>query len=354
MRHHLVRVGFLGAAAAWWLTCATLSPGATGSAVADTAATRSAPAPEARIVPVASFDSFWMSGPGAWSPRGLRLALMDSTTRIRVFDAARPEQPPRLVLDANAWVRSFSWSPDGEWLLVITGEPSPDNRRVLLAVPVSGGPPDTLRNQSELWPAVWGPDGRIHYWSGRRRFALDPPARWVPAKGTRLHEPPVLAVAEDLSLRLRHWAPAPGEEPLLFGADFMAGGEVGIRLVDRLPDGSRSLIGVSRDTLARWLIVDGDGRTVTDLRTAGLDFQPTGLSADGRLLAGFTGRWEGGEGSWTDTWLRVADSGGAWNATIVGGEGGLGPQFSRDGMLLAYMDRASSGTRVGRLVLARR
>ena len=139
----------------------------------------------------------------------------------------------------------------------------------------------------------------------------------------------------------------------MLGADFMAGGKVGIRLMDRLPDGSRSLIGVSSDTSGRWLIVDGDGRTLTDLRTAGLDFQPTTLSADGRLLAGFTGRWEG-EAGWTQTWMRVADSGGAWNASIQGGEGGLGPQFARDGMLLAYMDGTSSGTRVARLVLARR
>ena len=93
----------------------------------------------------------------------------------------------------------------------------------------------------------------------------------------------------------------------MLGADFMAGGKVGIRLLDRLPDGSRSLIGVSSDTSARWLIVDGDGRTVTDLRAAGLSFQPTTLSADGRLLAGFTGRWEG-EAGWAQTWLRVADS----------------------------------------------
>jgi hypothetical protein len=310
-------------------------------------------APRVRFVPIAAFDSLRIPGFGAWSPRGQRLALADSTTRICVFDAARPERPPRMVLDARSWVRSFSWSPDGEWLLVITGDPRPDNQVVLMAVPVDGGTPDTLRAQSELWPAVWGPDGRIHYRSGRRRFTLEAPAGWVPSAGTRLHDPPVLEVADDLSLRFRHWSPAPGEEPLLPGADVTVGGVVRVRLIDMLPDGSRALVGVSRDTMARWRIVDADGATLTDLQRAGIAFQPTALSADGRLLAGFTGRWEG-EAGWTRTELTIADANGGWVSAIEGTEDGVGPQLSRTGMLVAFLSRASGGTRVGRLVVTRR
>jgi len=110
----------------------------------------------------------------------------------------------------------------------------------------------------------------------------------------------VLEVAEDLSLRLRHWAPQPGEEPILPGADLKSANGTRVALLDHLPDGSRYLVGVSRDSASSWRVIDGDGRTISDLRARGITFQPTSLSGDGRMVAGFVGHWQGERG-WSDT-----------------------------------------------------
>jgi hypothetical protein len=99
--------------------------------------------------------------------------------------------------------------------------------------------------------------------------------------------------------------------------------------------------------------VDGEGRTLTDLQRSGLWFQPTALSGDGRLVAGFTGTWQSGAG-WTGTELRVADASGAWVAPVAGSGDAMAPQLSRSGGLVAFSDQARGGTRVGRLVLTPR
>jgi len=41
---------------------------------------------------------------------------------IYVFDAAKPDVPPRLVV-TGPW-SGIDWSPDTEWLLVSAGSPS--------------------------------------------------------------------------------------------------------------------------------------------------------------------------------------------------------------------------------------
>jgi len=126
----------------------------------------------------------------------------------------------------------------------------------------------------------------------------------------------------------------------------------GIRLtvLDLLPNQSRALVGVSRDTASRWLVVGSDGRTITDLHRQGIAFQPSSLSGDGRQVAGFLGRWERGLG-WQNTSLRIADAGGAWVAPIEEAAAGFSPQLSRVGSLIAFTDMRTGATHIGRLAI---
>ena len=309
--------------------------------------------PTARFYAIAAFDSLDIVGPGAWSPRGERLALRCWTSALYVWDARRPSRQPLQVLRAAEAIHSVSWSPDGSWLVAWVAGAEPQARTAIIAARATGGAEVVMSEEAGIRGAAWGPDGRIYAWIGRRHRAMDPPAAWRPPAGLRLAPPPVLEVADDLSLRLRHWAPAPGEEPLLAGADLRAAVGTRATLMDLLPDGSRYLIGLSRDTTATWLVVDADGRTVSDLRRSGLSFQPTSLSSDGRLVVGFSGRW-GRDAGWVGTGLRVADAGGAWVIPVAGTGEAMAPQLSRSGGFIAFSDRERGGTSVGRMVLGSR
>ncbi|MGH7731043.1 MAG: hypothetical protein ACRENJ_07320, partial [Candidatus Eiseniibacteriota bacterium] len=84
------------------------------------------------------------------------------------------------MYDTSEWIRSCGWSPDGEWLLLVVGDPNPHNHRTLVAVPL-GGRPDTLLTRTDILGAFWGSDGRIHFRVGYDWKSAPPPARWKPA-----------------------------------------------------------------------------------------------------------------------------------------------------------------------------
>jgi hypothetical protein len=332
--------------------CALASPRVPAAAPPPAAAPRAANAPRVRCVPIAAFDSVALIGPEAWSPRGERLAL-GAASALYVYDAARPALRPRVVVRSDEKLIGFSWSPDGRWIAAVVGDPSPKGQTAVVAVNASGGTPVVMIRGKEVRPVSWGSDGRIYCWTGTRRHAMDPPPAWKRTVTMKLTAPPVLEVAEDLSLRLRHWAPQPGEEPILSGANLKSANGTRVTLLDHLPDGSRYLVGVSRDSASSWRVIDGDGRTISDLRARGITFQPTSLSGDGRLVAGFVGHWQGERG-WSDTELRIADVSGAWVEPIAAPGSGRGPQLSRVGGLVAYSSATDGATRVGRLVFAPR
>lgn len=133
---------------------------------------------------------------------------------------------------------------------------------------------------------------------------------------------------------------------MLVGTYFTSTGEV--RVLDALPDGSRALVSVSGKMRGARRLVDGRGRSLLDLGRAGIRFQPTAISGDGGLIAGFAGESDG-EGGWTRTWLEAADAGGRWSALVTGGEDGQAPQMSREGTYVAFS--AAKGTTIGRLVV---
>ena len=307
-----------------------------------------AAAPQIRIEPVASLDSLplILGEPGAWSPVGALLALRRGPNQVWVFDASRPGAPPRMVHDAGQWVRSCGWSPDGGWLLLLVGDAHPRDLRMLVAVPLDGGRPDTLRSEEKIWRAFWGPDGLIHY-----KVPMDwpealPPARWKPPATFVPRQPLALDMRSGLELWFHRVDPRQAFDLVCLG-DLRHDG-IQLRVLDMIPDGSRFLVAISEDTTGAMRLVDRDGRTLLDLRRAGIRFEPTAISADGRMIVGFGGEG-GGEQGYLRTWIEAADAGGRWSTRVSGGEGAQAPQLSREGSFIAY--RTARGTAVGRLVI---
>jgi hypothetical protein len=309
-------------------------------------------APRVRIDSLASVDTYLLLERGAWSPTGARLALLEaftghSPTGLAVFDAARPGSAPRTLYHAGQWIRSYGWSPDGTWLLVLFGNASPENRNWLVALPADGAAPETLIAGSPVWPAAWGPDGRIHVRRDGRWRAMDPPARWKAAAAFTPRRVRAADPGAGTRLRIRDHASGSRSAPMLLGAYFASTGDV--RVLDALPDGSRALVSVQDRMGGGGRVVDAGGRSLLDLRRAGIGFEPSALSSDGALIAGSSGGGGGGDQGWARTWLEVADGAGRWTAPVEGGDGGEAPQLSREGAFIAY--RSGRGTRVGRLVV---
>jgi hypothetical protein len=311
-------------------------------------------APRLRIEPMAAFDTLGMAGPGAWSPRGTLLALTDAPagkgpSRIWVFDPARPGTPARMVYDAGQWIRMHGWSPDGGWLLLVVGDAHPENHRTLVAVPLDGSTPDTLLAGVDIWLGFWGADGFIHYRERDGWSDLRPPPRWQPGRPYSLRAPLACGLGPNLALVMGTQVGGRAsdfQELVCFGTFREDEGQ--LKIIDALPNDTRFLVAISQDTSAVLALVDGHGQSLTNLRSAGIRFEPSAISADGRLIVGFTGDWAG-EAGWTRTWLEACDAGGHWSARVAGGEGGEDPQMSREGSYLAF--RTGKGTRVAKLVV---
>jgi len=302
-----------------------------------------APAPRIRVVPVAGYDAMplTLDPGGAWSPRGTLLALRRDLHQIWVLDASRPGRRPQKVYDTGQWIRSYGWSPDGGWLLLVVGDPGPTNERMLVAASLAGAV-DTLRRE-DLLAAFWGSDGSIHYQVGNEWRQSLPPAGWKPPAAFVPRPVPVIG-GEHLALTLG--TGAPGARPPLHVGTFMDDTRRVI-VMDALPDGSRQLVSISEDTSAALRVVDDRGRTVTDLRRAG--FWPTSIDGDSRMIVGHAGEGGGGEQGPTRTWLVAADRDGRWTTRIAGSEGGTDPQMSREGSFIAFA--VGKGTRVAQLVV---
>ncbi|HKQ57050.1 MAG TPA: hypothetical protein VJY35_04210 [Candidatus Eisenbacteria bacterium] len=304
-------------------------------------------APRVRIAPIAAFDSMpiRLAQPGSWSPRGTRLVLQRELNQLWVLDASQPERRPRRVYDTTDWIRWYGWSPDGEWLLLISGDPSERNDRMLIAVPAGGGRPDTLRAEQDIVEAFWGSDGRVHYRVQYDWHDLPPPERWKPAAWF-VPRPVPWITGEKLMLTLGPRAGA-YDQPAHLGT-FKHDTRM-IVMLDALPDGSRWLLRMSHDTTGAVRLVDGRGKTLLDVLRLRHSPQPTAIDADTQLIVGYSGDGGGGEQGWTHTWLEAADGGGRWTAKIAGGDGGSDPQMSREGSFIAW--GTAAGTRVGQLVV---
>lgn len=302
------------------------------------------PEPHVRIAPIVTLDSLWLPNPGAWSPRGVCLALRRGPNQLWVFDASRPKTPPRMLYDARQWIRSATWSPDGEWLLLLIGDANAFDLRTLVAVPLTAGGPDTLRAGETMLRAVWGPDGLVYFRTPHEWLELPPPSRWKPT--TAFHVQPAKAIdtGEGLAVTLGPPDPRQPYELVCFGT-FRQDTRM-VSILEALPDLSRLLVRISEDTTGVTELVDGHGQALTRLGAA---FEPTALSSDGRLIVGSDTDLDPKHGGYNHSWLVAADAAGHWTTMIAGGDGGSAPQMSREGSVIAYTARR--GTRVARLTV---
>jgi len=302
-------------------------------------------APHVRITaPIVTLDSLGIDDGGAWSPHGAWLALRRGMNQLWLVDPAARHPRPRLLYDEGQWIRSYRWSPDGAWLLLLIGDADPTNLRTLVAVPLDGSGVDTLRT-GDILHAFWGSDGQIYFQTASEWLELPPPARWKPT--TAFSVRPMKAIAAGRGLAIRIGPPDAHTAYELVRVGTFRQDTRTIQILDVRPDGSRLLVGVSEDTSGVTELVDGDGQPLLDLRQAGIRFEPSSLSADGRLVVGYSSDLKG-EG-WSRTWLEAADTGGRWSTKIAGGDGGGWPQMSRDESFIAF--RKGRGTTVARLTV---
>src|SRR5690349_14350718 len=113
---------------------------------------------------------FCPAGGSPWSPTENLLAV-DSAGVLAVFDASRPQSPPKTGLAMPTPTNiTVSWSPDGQWIACETktysrtsGRPGVTITDTLWAIPVAGGRPIVILG-AERWPFLWGSDEALYSW----------------------------------------------------------------------------------------------------------------------------------------------------------------------------------------------
>jgi len=276
-----------------------------------------------------------------WSPTHERL-VMQGGEGLSVYDATRPQSGLHQIFK-GAWVRQVTWSPDGDWLLLVIGDPNPTNTRTLIAVPWQGGTPDTLVEDEAFFPAIWASDGNVAYLTGsivhwiRPRHGSDPPPmdpRDAPSLVTRHGEG---------GMNLQWIRPGKLEtEPLAIPVRGYH-----ILIADAVPRLGRYLIrGIAADS-ASMLILNAHGGIDADLGAAGIPFEPSGLSGDGSLVIGYKEIDDGHTIS--SSKMYVASSRGAWSARVEKVNAAVKACFARTGRTIAYEDPIVGGVHVGSL-----
>jgi hypothetical protein len=136
-------------------------------------------APQVRITEVAHWRGFDLVRGDAWSPVGSRLAV-EAGDRLAVWDAARPADPPQIVLDAR--VDDVRWSPDGTWLCcrVRVANATRGGAVRLQFVAATGGATEYRIPNAAIGPWMWADDGAVYFWNGQTgaRVRVDPPRAW--------------------------------------------------------------------------------------------------------------------------------------------------------------------------------
>jgi hypothetical protein len=292
---------------------------------------------EFREIRVFPKHSFALGEP--WSPTHDRLVLR-GRDGLSVFDASNPKAGLRQVHNG---VRVFevSWSPDGDWLLLVIGDPDPIDSRTLVVVPWRGGSPDTLVSGVTFFPSTWGSDGRVAYVTGSDVHWIMPPHGSSPRR-RGLRDAPSMVVSNRVRGRAGVQWVRPGRlktEPLttpLRGLHLL--------IVDAVPHLGRYLIqGVAADSPSV-VILDTRGEIVADLGALGIPFDPSGLSADGALIVGY--KTIEGVDDIKSSSMYVGSSSGSWWAQVGNVPSALKTRFSRVRNTIAY-EELSGGVHVG-------
>jgi serine/threonine-protein kinase len=311
----------------------------------------------------------------AWSPDGRQVAYVRSPRRFG--SSERPESifvmPPdggparfvALVFDPH----SLSWSPDGRWLALVsgndqfavgTGQFANKGPSAILLLPVAGGAPVAVTDNAALNVSpAWTPDGRHLLFVSDRDGARDVYAARLTRSGSPEGNPARITAglnAHAISLsadgtrlaysvytaRANVWAlPIPTGAPTT--ADRATQITTGNQIIEEMtisPDGRWLYFDSNRSgnaDLYRMALTGGEPQQITT--DAADDFSPN-LSPDGRRIAFHSLRF-----GTRDIFVMPAEGGEAQRVTEDPGEERT-PHWSPDGRSLVYV-LSGTGARDG-------
>ena len=318
----------------------------------------------------------------AWSPDGRRVAYVRSARR-EAFVAERPESvyvmpaddgPSRLV-GSLVDPHSLSWSPDGRWLAMVSGN---DQFAVGVAafgnkgpssvvlVPVEGGAPVPVTDNASLNVSpVWTPDSRHILFVSDREGARDVYAARVGTSGlstgrairltTGLNAHSISLSADGTRLAYAVYTSRANVWSIQIPSD----GSVSVDRATQVTTGNQTVeqMAISRD--GRWLYFDSDRSGNADIYRMRLgggepeqlttdpadDFAPD-VSPDGRWVAFHSLRL-----GTRDIFVMPAEGGEAQRVTDDPGEERV-PIWSPDGRSLSFF-LSGTGTRDGCYVISK-
>jgi hypothetical protein len=224
------------------------------------------------------------------------LLAVDSAGTLAVFDASRPQDPPKTLLTMPAPTNiTVSWSRDGQWIACKTKTYSQPRHagiaiaESLWAIPAAGGRPKLIQGGVEVWPFLWGSDGFLYGWVGTRTFRFAPPTSLASENPDATARTPSLALLPRQEI-VRITAGDPPEVVPLpqLGRVLQRG---------RFPDGRRFLMTrLEPGQGPRNVVVDATGRILAGLDGSAREdssgtplgyFTATSVTADGQYVAGF-------------------------------------------------------------------
>jgi hypothetical protein len=316
-------------------------------------------APRVRIEAVARAGGWDLPQGDPWSPSGSRLALV-AHERLAIWDASRPDDAPRPVLDAR--VVEVRWSPDGSWLCcrVRVANATRGGAVRLQFVAADGGVPEYRIPNAAIGPWVWADDGFVYFWSGQtgERRRVEPPRAWRERAVAAPDEPRPQIVQAASGSRSRKprtllFTPgAAGREPRETPLDSLvapAGAQPWCGFLDPGSGAPRWIVTFhGRGGEARTCVVDALGRrreclTHTDSRP----FDDVSVSADGRWVLG-TSCTRPRDGTVPRCDTRLLSTAGEWSQPLPGIDG-TRAQFDRSSALVAVAVREPRGVRIVRL-----
>jgi hypothetical protein len=286
-----------------------------------------------------------------WSPTKPHLAFR-TVAGLFVLDATTTGSQPLQVFQGP--VADYTWSPDGDWLLLVTASTEEARKGLasLVAVPETGGTAATVIDKADVGNFVWGTDGSIYYWEREApRFRqLAPPATWAPTQGPPFGGRPVLVFAVNQTTRkiAPYYFHAGLQEKTRLLTSYSVPGAHVLRR-DGFSDGRLllSAFGRGEGGAGATLIVDSQGLVLSRLGASWGDerFTGTSVSSDESFVAGERVTDDGHGILAAELWIVAANNG--WRLRVSNVTWGMNPQLSRVGSFVAYM--AEEGTRVGAL-----
>jgi eukaryotic-like serine/threonine-protein kinase len=292
---------------------------------------------------------------GAWAPNGDEIVYSSADT---VYVLSLSAEAPRLLLTARD-AHSPVWSPDGQWIAYVSGNPQYPSLANLApssiwVVPAAGGTPVRITEDRPLHSSpVWLPDSRgllyVSNQDGGRdiyfvRLSRSGTPAAAPIRMTTGLYPHTVSLSAD-GRRLVY--AVHNETSNIAAVVLQPGRSVSLREAKPITSGSQQIEGLSISPDGRWLVFDSnrngnqdiwrmplDGGTPPELLSAGPEdeFQPA-YSPDGSIVGFHAAR----SGSTRDLYV-VPSAGGRRSRIGVQTENNLAPRFSPDGLSVLFSE----------------